>query len=129
MLPPPSPSLGRGHPIIILLMVDRGTDNSCRPSIARFLATTALRVPHPSVFTCSRSSAFYSRRRICDLSEDPRPHGSSSTIRNLCDGPESFGPESSSRHSTPGTPDRCPTICELDPASFLTDSSSAPSPF
>ena len=110
MLPPPSSSLGRGHSIIILLMVDRGTDNSCRSSVARFLATTALRVPHPSVFTCSRSSAFYSRRRICDLSEDPRPHGSSSTIQNLCDGPESFGPESSSRHSTPGTPDRCPTI-------------------
>ena len=34
MLPPPSPSLGRGHSAIILLMVDRGTDNSCRPSFA-----------------------------------------------------------------------------------------------
>ena len=34
MLPPPSSSLGRSHSIIILLMVDRGTDNWCQPPFA-----------------------------------------------------------------------------------------------
>ena len=34
MLPPPSSSLGRSHSIIILLMVDRGTDNWCHPPFA-----------------------------------------------------------------------------------------------
>ena len=34
MLPPPSSSLGRSHSIIILMMVDRGTDNWCQPPFA-----------------------------------------------------------------------------------------------
>ena len=46
MLPPPSPSLGRSHSIIILLMVDRETDNWCRPSFALvFSPRRRLRVP------------------------------------------------------------------------------------
>ena len=51
MLPPPSSSLGRSHSIIILLMVDRGTDNWCQPLFAlRVSAPSALRVSAPSAF-------------------------------------------------------------------------------
>ena len=51
MLPPPSSSLGRSHSIIILLMVDRGTDNWCQPPFALvFSPRRRLRVQHPSVF-------------------------------------------------------------------------------
>ena len=52
-----------------------------------------------------------------------------SAAQDLYEAPGPLIPESFLTDSTSGTPDRCPTICELDPESLLTDSGSAPESF
>ena len=87
MLPPPSPNLGRGHSIIILLMVDRGTDNWCQP-------------PFALVYV------FSTRRCLSSSDREPpggaRPIDSSSTTRYLYEAPDRSAPESFLGYSTPG---------------------------
>ena len=82
MLPPPSSSLGRSHSIIILMMVDRGTDNWCQPPFAlRVLAPDGVYVfTLVSVYVGSAAFLFLWEGRTDRSAPGPI---SSSTLRRV----------------------------------------------